>query len=70
LSKQPGGPILDEEEMAMPTYEFRCSQCGEEFERVMSVAEREKAKPKCPKCDAKKVEPVLSGFFAKTSRKS
>jgi hypothetical protein len=24
----------------------------------------------CPECKGRKVEPVLSGFFAKTSRKS
>lgn len=54
----------------MPTYVFRCRKCGVEFERTMSVAERDKAKPTCPKCDADSVEPVLAGFFAKTSRKS
>jgi putative FmdB family regulatory protein len=54
----------------MPTYPFRCSKCGAEFERVMTVAEREKARPVCPDCKGRKVEPVLSGFFAKTSRKS
>jgi putative FmdB family regulatory protein len=54
----------------MPTYEFRCSKCGEQFERVMTVAEREKARPACPKCKGRKLEPVFGGFFAKTSRKS
>ncbi len=54
----------------MPTYVFRCGKCGAEFERRMSVAEREKARPVCPSCKGRKVEPVLSGFFAKTSRKS
>jgi putative FmdB family regulatory protein len=54
----------------MPTYAFRCGKCGKEFERVMSVADREKARPVCPECKGKKVEPVLTAFFAKTSRKS
>ncbi|MCU0304834.1 MAG: hypothetical protein MUC56_12345 [Thermoanaerobaculales bacterium] len=54
----------------MPTYVFRCVKCGEEFERIMTVAEREKARPACPACRGRKVKPVLGGFFAKTSRKS
>ena len=54
----------------MPTYVFRCSKCRKVFEKVMTVAQREQARPVCPKCRGRKVEPVLSGFFAKTSRKS
>jgi putative FmdB family regulatory protein len=54
----------------MPTYVFRCAKCGEEFEKVMSVDQREKARPACPSCKGRKVEPVFYGFFAKTSRKS
>jgi len=54
----------------MPTYVFMCAACGERFERTMSVAERSQASPRCPKCGEDKVKPVLTGFFAKTSRKS
>jgi len=54
----------------MPNYVFRCGACGEQFERTMSVAERGQATPKCPQCGSERVKPVLSGFFAKTSRKS
>lgn len=54
----------------MPTYVFRCSKCDAEFEKIMTVAKREKARPVCPECKGRKVEPVLFGFFAKTSRKS
>ena len=53
----------------MPTYEFRCKKCGEVFERRMTVSQREKARPACPECKGRKVEPVFSGFTAKTSRK-
>jgi putative FmdB family regulatory protein len=60
------GPWRDD----MPTYVFRCSTCRKVFEKVMTVAQREHARPVCPKCKGRKVEPVLSGFFAKTSRKS
>jgi putative FmdB family regulatory protein len=54
----------------MPIYVFRCGACAEQFERTMSVAERVKALPPCPKCGSDRVQPVLSGFSAKTSRKS
>ena len=54
----------------MPTYEFRCTKCGVVFERRMTVDARAKARPVCPECRGRKVEPVLSGFMAKTSRKS
>lgn len=54
----------------MPTYVFRCSKCRKVFEKRMSVAERESARPVCPKCKGRKTEPVLTGFVAKTSRKS
>jgi putative FmdB family regulatory protein len=55
----------------MPTYVFKCDACGEQFEKVMSISEREKAKPpSCPKCKKHKAERVYTSFFAKTSRKS
>lgn len=54
----------------MPVYVFRCRKCDSQFEKSMTVSQREKAKPACPDCGDKKVVPVLSGFFAKTSRKS
>jgi putative FmdB family regulatory protein len=54
----------------MPTYEFRCVKCSQSFEKVMTVAQRGKARPVCPACKSRKVEPVFGGFFAKTSRKS
>lgn len=54
----------------MPTYIFRCTKCRNQFEKIMTVAEREKARPVCPKCKGRKTVPVLTGFSAKTSRKS
>ncbi len=54
----------------MPVYEFRCEKCGETFTRVMSVKEREETKVVCPKCNEDKVKPVLSPFYAVTSKKS
>jgi len=54
----------------MPTYVFKCAECKKTFEKIMTVAQRDKARPACPKCKSRRVVPVLSGFVAKTSRKS
>ena len=54
----------------MPTYVFWCATCGKQFEKAMTVAQRTRAKPPCPKCKGKKVEPIITSFYAKTTRKS
>ena len=56
----------------MPTYEYRCEKCGNEFELILSMREREEQTGKiaCPKCKGKKVVQQLGAFEAKTSRKS
>ncbi len=56
---------------AMPLYEFRCEKCNENFILKMTVKEREKKKTfKCPKCNGRKVKPVITSFSAITSKKS
>lgn len=54
----------------MPVYEFRCLKCKKKFEVVRSIAEMEKAKTKCPKCQSAKVERIWSSVYAVTSKKS
>jgi putative FmdB family regulatory protein len=54
----------------MPTYEYRCRKCGEVFDVTQHVAEHEQARPRCPRCNSEEVEPVLTTFYAKTSKKS
>jgi putative FmdB family regulatory protein len=54
----------------MPTYDFKCRECGKKFALTLGIKERENKRLKCPKCGAGKPEPVFSSFFAKTSRKS
>jgi putative FmdB family regulatory protein len=54
----------------MPRYEFLCETCKKPFELAMTVAEREKAKPKCPTCKGTKTTPQLGGFMVQTSKKS
>ena len=65
-----GHELASISEVCMPVYVFRCVKCDTTFEKAMTVAEREKAKPVCVECGGRKVVPVLGGFFAKTSRKS
>jgi putative FmdB family regulatory protein len=54
----------------MPTYEYRCRDCHEVFDRAEPLAEHGAKSPHCPKCRSKNVEQVLTPFFAKTSHKS
>ena len=54
----------------MPTYAYRCEQCGTSFEETQSMAEHEAGTPPCPKCGGENVVGVISTFFAKTSKKS
>ena len=54
----------------MPRYEFFCEKCTKPFEVTMTISEREKTRPTCPKCNGTKVVPQLTGFMAQTSKKS
>jgi putative FmdB family regulatory protein len=54
----------------MPTYEYRCEACKNEFSLIQSFSEHEKANVKCPKCKSIKVKQLISVFTTKTSRKS
>ena len=54
----------------MPTYEYHCRACGETFARREHIAEHGAASPACPKCQSGDVEQLLSGFYARTPRKS
>ena len=54
----------------MPTYEYVCEKCGEQFLRVMSIREYESAKVTCPKCQATEIKQQMSEFIARTSKKS
>lgn len=54
----------------MPEYEFECRDCGQRFSLEESMTEHERHNEKCPKCGSRKVEPLLSPVFVKTSKKS
>ncbi len=57
-------------EAVMPVYEFQCQDCGKEFSLTLSLKERDGGGMECPACKSKRLEPLMCGFFAKTSRKS
>ena len=46
----------------MPTYQYRCSQCGEEFEKVQSFSDD--STPKCPGCGTRSKKNVSKVFSA------
>ncbi len=54
----------------MPTYEYRCEKCANEFSVTMTMAEHDRKKVKCPACKSSSVVQQYSTFYAKTSRKS
>jgi len=54
----------------MPTYDYLCGKCGAEFSLIMSISEYNAAKVACPKCNSEEVKQQMTGFIAKTSRKS
>jgi putative FmdB family regulatory protein len=56
-------------EDCVPTYEYRCRDCENVFDRLESLSEHGARAPKCPKCNSRNVEQVLTSFFAKTSHK-
>ena len=43
----------------MPLYEYRCSDCGNEFEMMMRFSEADR-RPECPACESLKTQKKLS----------
>lgn len=54
----------------MPHYEFRCQECGKDFEAVLHIADLDKGDVKCPHCGSRRVEQQVAVFSAVTSKKS
>jgi putative FmdB family regulatory protein len=54
----------------MPTYQYRCENCGKTFERTETISEHEALKPLCPKCGSKKVSFVPGRVYVVTTKKS
>jgi len=43
----------------MPTYEYRCTNCGYEFDLIQGI--KSSPKRKCPKCGKLKLKRLISG---------
>ena len=54
----------------MPRYEFYCEDCKKPFEAILTLAEYDKGKVKCPKCGRAHTHQEAAAFFAVTSKKS
>lgn len=53
----------------MPTYEYRCEKCRNQFSMNMHMTEHDRGAVTCPSCSGPVVQ-QYSSFFAKTSKKS
>ncbi len=54
----------------MATYEYRCRACGESFTQREKISEHDPSTAVCPRCQSRDVERLMSGFYARTPRKS
>ena len=43
----------------MPTYDYRCDNCGYTFEQVMSISQRKVPEGRCMKCNDGDVRQVV-----------
>jgi putative FmdB family regulatory protein len=55
--------------LVMPIYEYECTNCGERFELLRSIADSDE-EIKCPKCDKKSTKRVVSMFGTVSSNMS
>ncbi len=54
----------------MPSYDYRCRKCGQQFTTREKIADHNAGAATCPECKSQEVERVMSSFYAKTPRKS
>ena len=63
--------LINDKEPVMPAYEYKCGDCQNDFLIFLSLKEfDEKPVIRCPQCNSGNVKRVITGFFAKTSKKS
>lgn len=53
----------------MPIYEYECRECKERFE-VLQLGKNDQEKIRCPKCQADKLERVVSLFSSGSGNQS
>jgi putative FmdB family regulatory protein len=47
----------------MPLYEYQCSDCGDNFEKMLRFSEIDQ-NPSCPSCQSTKTKKKISSFAA------
>jgi putative FmdB family regulatory protein len=50
----------------MPLYDFRCDECFEEFEELLTNP-NDREDLECPRCRGKKISQLISGFAMPSS---
>jgi len=55
---------LPGEVIALPTYDFRCNECGHKFTVFVNISQKDTVT--CPSCGAKKVEQLFTGCTVRT----
>jgi putative FmdB family regulatory protein len=53
----------------MPLYEFHCDRCDKDVPLTLTMSERESASQRCPDCRGP-LQPLVTSFYSKTSKKS
>lgn len=53
----------------MPFYDLRCANCGEEFNTMAKISDRDQKLIKCPKCGNTDLEAVFKSVNIIQSRK-
>jgi len=46
----------------MPLYDFKCTQCNEEFEVMANISQKQDKKIDCPKCGSNDLDTLYKGF--------
>ena len=50
----------------MPLYDFRCNECFEEFEELLTSS-KDREDLECPRCHNKTISQLISGFAMPSS---
>jgi len=54
----------------MSQYVFHCQDCDKEFTQTLHMSDVDKGDVTCPHCGGKRVQQLVAGFTAVTSKKS
>jgi putative FmdB family regulatory protein len=54
----------------MPIYEFKCQECGNTFDELVSISKLDNNDVKCPECDSKNTKRQISAPSIGNSKKS